>query len=149
MTGTHTPQTTAFDGGSTSARSWRRLACVAVVGVAFTLAACSSGGGATSTTAGSSSAATGGGSGSSSAHTIMIQNFAFSPKTITVTPGATITVTNHDNVAHTVTSSKAGFDTGNIMPGASKTFTAPMSAGTYAYICSIHQYMSGTLIVSG
>jgi plastocyanin len=148
MTGTRQPQTTACTAGAMSARSWRRLAGVALVGVALMLAACSSGGSATSTTGGASTATTSGGSGSSATH-IVIQNFAFSPKSLTVSPGATVTVTNHDNVAHTVTSSKAGFDTGNINPGASATFTAPMTAGTYAYICSIHQYMNGTLIVSG
>jgi plastocyanin len=35
----------------------------------------------------------------------------------------------------------------NIAPGKSVTFTAPTTAGTYSYICQIHQYMNGTLTV--
>jgi len=38
--------------------------------------------------------------------------------------------------------------TGDIPAGGSKTFTAPMKAGKYPYICSIHQYMTGMLTVS-
>ena len=90
-----------------------------------------------------------GSSGSSTrANAITIKNFSFSPSSVTVSPGATVTVTNKDSVAHTVTSSSGGFDTGDIPAGGSKTFTAPMKAGKYPYICSIHQYMTGTLTVS-
>ncbi len=73
----------------------------------------------------------------------------FSPATLTVPPGATVTVTNMDQVTHTLTASKGQFTTGDIAPGQSKTFTAPRTPGQYAYICSIHQYMSGTIVVSG
>jgi plastocyanin len=66
-----------------------------------------------------------------------------------VAPGATVTVTNEDQVAHTITSTKGAFNTGNIGSGQSKTFTAPNTPGSYPYICMIHQYMSGTLVVSG
>jgi plastocyanin len=112
----------------------------AVIGAALVLAACSSNSSAPATSAKSSS------SGSSA---ITIQSFAFSPKSITVAPGATVTVTNKDQVAHTVTSSSGGFNTGDIDAGASKTFKAPTKPGRYAYICSIHQFMMGTLVVSG
>ncbi len=54
-----------------------------------------------------------------------------------------------DQVTHTLTASKGEFNTGDIPPGQSKTFTAPTVPGRYAYICSIHQYMSGTIVVSG
>jgi plastocyanin len=121
----------------------RNLAVVAVFGVALTLAACSSSSTATAAAAAGSSSST-----PAKAGAITIKNFSFSPGSITVSPGATVTVTNNDQVAHTVTSSSAGFDTGDISPGQSKTFTAPMKAGKYPYICSIHQYMTGTLIVS-
>jgi plastocyanin len=90
-----------------------------------------------------------GSSGTTGTDAITIKNFAFGPTSLTVAPGATVTVTNKDSVAHTITSSKAGFDTGDIGPGQSKTFTAPKTPGSYAYICSIHQYMTGTLVVSG
>ena len=72
----------------------------------------------------------------------------FIPAAQTVRPGQTVTVVNRDQVAHTVTSSSAGFSTGDIQPGQSVTFTAPTPTGTFPDICSIHQYMSGTLTVS-
>jgi plastocyanin len=86
------------------------------------------------------------------ADTIVIKNFAFEPSDLSVAPGATVTVTNEDATAHTVTatvtsSGDKAFDTGDIAPGRTVTFTAPGTAGTYAYICEIHQYMQGTLTV--
>jgi plastocyanin len=125
--------------------------------MALTLAACSSSGSSTATTSGSTSGSTATTSGStattsgstaSSTDAITIQNFSFHPSSITVAPGATVTVTNKDQVAHTITSSSGAFNTGDVAPGQSKTFTAPNKAGSYPYICSIHQYMSGTLVVS-
>ena len=118
----------------------RRWAATAVLGVALVLAACSSN---------SSAPATSTKARPSGSSAITIQNFAFSPKSITVAPGATVMVTNKDQVAHTITSSSGGFDTGDIDPGASKTFMAPTKPGRYPYICSIHQFMMGTLVVSG
>ncbi len=47
--------------------------------------------------------------------TITISNYAYSPTNLTVEPGATVTVTNQDGVAHTVTSQSA-FN--NYVPGA-------------------------------
>jgi plastocyanin len=121
-----------------------------LLGGALLLAACSSSGSSTPTTAAPTTPTTGAGSSAATgAHAITIKNFAFAPSTLTVAPGTTVTVTNRDQVAHTVTSSKGGFDTGDIQPGQSKTITAPNTPGSYPYICSIHQYMTGTLIVSG
>lgn len=80
--------------------------------------------------------------------TIVIKNFTFSPMSITVAPGATVTVHNEDSTTHTLTATGGAFNTGDIAPGATKTFIAPHRAGTYSYICSIHQYMTGTLEVS-
>ena len=128
----------------------RTVAVTILMAVALTLAACSSGGSATSTTA-TTGAPTGQATtagGGSATSTIDIKNFVFSPKSITVAPGAMVTVTNQDAVAHTITATKGGFNTGDISPGQSKTFTAPNTAGTYTYICNIHQYMTGMLTVS-
>ena len=112
--------------------------------LALLLAACSSG------TSGSSTTAPAGGSTNpASSHTITIKNFAFSPPTISVAAGTAVTVTNDDQVSHTVTAMTGGFSTGDIGPGQSKTFTAPNTPGTYSYFCSIHQYMTGHLTVSG
>ncbi len=120
----------------------RLLVAVLCVGTGVSLAACSGGTNASSSTSVSSAPKAG-------SDAITIHNFAFSPDTLTVMPGATVTVTNQDEVAHTVTADKGAFSTGDILPSQSKTFTAPSTPGTYAYMCSIHQYMTGTLNVSG
>ncbi|QMU73827.1 hypothetical protein GXP74_15155 [Streptacidiphilus sp. P02-A3a] len=79
---------------------------------------------------------------------IVISNFAFSPMDLTVSPGQKVTVVNHDSTAHTVTASAGNaFDTGDIAPGRSGTFTAPTKPGSYHYLCSIHQFMQGTVTV--
>ncbi|MHB8220152.1 MAG: cupredoxin domain-containing protein [Acidimicrobiales bacterium] len=82
------------------------------------------------------------------AATVTIKNFAFSPSTLTVRPRARITVINRDPVTHTLTSTTRVFNTGEIASGHTVTFTAPGARGTYPYLCLIHQYMTGTLIVS-
>lgn len=79
---------------------------------------------------------------------ITIKNFMFGPAALTVHPGAKVTVVNQDSTAHTVTATgDKEFDTGTIAPGRTATFTAPAKPGTYGYICSIHQFMTGTLTV--
>ena len=132
----------------------RRLAAT-LVASALLLAGCSSSNsGSSSGTPNGTPAATSrtsSGSGTTaSADTVMIKNFSFSPSTLTVAPGTKVTVTNEDSVTHTLTStsSPVAFDTGDISSGATVTFTAPSKAGTYAYICTIHTYMHGTLTVS-
>jgi plastocyanin len=88
-------------------------------------------------------------SSSSTGTSISISNFMYSPMTLSVKPGATISVTNKDSATHTLTASgPGGFNTGNISHNQTKTFTAPTKPGTYQYICNIHQYMMGTIKVS-
>jgi plastocyanin len=84
----------------------------------------------------------------SAAVTITIKNFMFSPMSIKVIPGEKVSVHNADSVTHTLSSSKGKvFSTGDIPAGATRSFRAPAHAGTYSYICDIHQFMHGTLIV--
>ncbi|MFG2596387.1 cupredoxin domain-containing protein [Streptomyces sp. NPDC048462] len=80
--------------------------------------------------------------------TVSIKDFKFRPADPTVAPGATVTVTNDDTTTHTMTATKGkAFDTGDIAPGKSATFTAPSKAGAYPYDCTIHPFMTGTLTV--
>ncbi|MFD9686623.1 cupredoxin domain-containing protein [Kitasatospora sp. NPDC059146] len=95
----------------------------------------------------SSGAATTPAQGSTGALQVIIKNFAFSPATLTVKAGQTVTVMNQDSTAHTLTASDKSFDTGTIQPGASATFTAPQQTGDHPYICTIHPFMHGTLTV--
>jgi plastocyanin len=81
------------------------------------------------------------------ANEVFIQNMAFVPNTITVTAGTTITWTNKDAIAHTVTSNTALFNSGSLATG--KTFTYTFSAaGTYSYYCSIHPTMVASVTVN-
>ena len=128
------------------------LIAASLLGVAVVAGACSSSATTTSPTTTAASSGMGSGSGSSTpsgSASITIQNFAFSPSSITVSPGEKVTVTNKDSVAHTVTANDKKFDTGDIDPGKTVTFTAPTAPGSYPYICTIHQYMTGMLVVKG
>ena len=77
---------------------------------------------------------------------VKIDNFSFSPATITIPAGTTVKWTNRDDIPHTVvTEDKAikskVLDTDEKF---SYTFTKP---GTYSYFCSIHPKMKGTIVV--
>jgi plastocyanin len=78
---------------------------------------------------------------------ITIQNFAFSPQTITVAPGTTVVWTNKDSVDHTVTSDTGAWpDSGNLATG--QTFSHTFAkAGTYPYHCAIHPSMTAKVTV--
>ncbi len=72
----------------------------------------------------------------------------FSPATLTVKIGTTVTWKNNDNVAHTATSDNGTtFNTGDIAAGASKTYTTNL-AGTFPYHCTYHPGMTGSLVVT-
>jgi amicyanin len=82
-----------------------------------------------------------------SANAVKIKNFGFSPATITVKVGSTVVWTNDDAVQHDIT-----FDGGGVASsvlGHNDTFSHTFTtAGTYHYICSIHPFMHGTVIVT-
>jgi plastocyanin len=75
----------------------------------------------------------------------------FNPSSFTIPVGTTITWTNDDTAAHTVTSGKdathdGAFDSNLFMAG--KTFSHQFdSAGKYPYYCLVHPWMTGTIIV--
>lgn len=77
---------------------------------------------------------------------VTIPGLSFNPDTVTIEVGDTVTWTNEDNVAHTVTADDDSFDSGSLSPGNSETVTFA-TAGTYAYHCSIHSSMTGTVVV--
>jgi len=81
-------------------------------------------------------------------NTIAMSASVFSPATITVTAGTTITWQNFDNIVHTSTSDSTGWNTGDIQPGASKTAVFN-TQGTFKYHCTYHRAMGmvGTVIV--
>jgi plastocyanin len=77
-----------------------------------------------------------------------ISGFAFHPGTITTSSGATLTWTNYDGTAHTVTetSGPEAFDSNDIAPGSSYSLMLTLP-GTYAYKCTIHPGMTGKIVV--
>jgi len=86
-------------------------------------------------------------SSSGAAYQVAIQNFAFAPKTLTVPVGTRITWTNRDEEPHVVVSAGALFTSSKALDSGD-TYTVTFSKpGTYAYYCSIHPMMVGTIIV--
>jgi len=80
------------------------------------------------------------------AATVKIDNFNFTPPTLVVAPGTTVTWTNDDDSPHSVREKdgkfkSAALDTDDTF---SQTFTAP---GEFEYFCSIHPRMTGKVVV--
>jgi plastocyanin len=128
-------------------RSVRFFLAWAGMAALLSLAAC--GGSSGSTASARDGASPGQAVASTAPNMIVIHMFAFHPSKLTVAPGATVTVHNDDSVTHTLTdqANPKLFNTGHIAPGQTKTFKAPTKPGSYPYICMIHQFMAGTLIV--
>lgn len=66
---------------------------------------------------------------------------------ITVSPGAQVTVKNDDSAEHSVTSDTTGKFDVHVEGNEQGTFTAPTEPGEYAFFCTYHPSMKGTLIV--
>lgn len=78
---------------------------------------------------------------------VTIKGFAFSPASITVKAGTSVTWTNQDQDAHTVTSTSNAFGSKALNTGASYTYTFT-KPGTYNYLCTIHPFMTATVVVT-
>jgi plastocyanin len=80
--------------------------------------------------------------------TVTIHDYKFEPETVTLHQGETVEWKNADTVAHTATvdGQKPAFDSGNLSTGATWRYVAA-TKGTYNYICTIHKFMKGQLIV--
>ena len=132
----------------------RRLQIPALaVAALVALSACSSGSTSAPTAAASeaapSAAATSAASApAAAAGAVTIKDIAFNPQALQAKVGDTITWTNQDGIAHTVTLDDKSVDSGNVAPGAtfSHAFT---KAGSYPYHCEIHKQMTGTITVTG
>ena len=83
----------------------------------------------------------------SPAGAVSIDNFTFTPQTLTVKAGTTVTWTNRDDIPHTVASASNAFAKSKALDtddSYSFTFTTP---GTYQYFCYIHPRMVGSIVV--
>ena len=77
---------------------------------------------------------------------VKIDNFSFSPATLTVPVGTAVTWTNRDDIPHTVVSDDKSIKSKALDTDEKFTFTFS-KAGTYTYFCSIHPKMKGTIVV--
>lgn len=77
--------------------------------------------------------------------TVHIRDFSFNPAAASVHAGDTVLFVNDDPATHDVTGNDV--KSGPIAPGKSWTYTFA-KAGTYAYICSYHPSMKGTITVT-
>jgi plastocyanin len=127
------------------ATTMRRLVgpLLLVAAVVIIAASCNGSGpsayGASASTAATTTAAT-------ATNAATIKGFSFQPDVLKVKVGAKVTWTNDDTVAHTVTADTTSFASGNLQPGGSFSFTFTRP-GTYAYHCSIHPSMHGSVVV--
>ena len=80
------------------------------------------------------------------APTVKIDNFSFGPGTLTVPVGTTVTWTNRDDIPHTVVGTEGVFKSKVLDTDESFSFTFG-KAGSYEYFCSIHQKMTGKIVV--
>jgi amicyanin len=78
---------------------------------------------------------------------VTISNMAFNPAEISVKAGTTVTWTNNDSIAHTVTSDTGVFDSKALNPGQSYSFVFA-TPGTFTYHCSIHPSMKAGVVVT-
>jgi amicyanin len=78
---------------------------------------------------------------------VSISDFKFNPATLTVPVGATVTWTNQDEEPHTVAAKDGSFHSPGMDTHATYSFTFS-KPGSYDYICSIHPFMTGTVVVT-
>ena len=128
------------------------LFCLVALIALVLLAACGESSTSTGTTPTTGTTSTPAGN----AQTVMIitdssGSFAFSPATLTIKAGTTVTWKNTTGASHTVTSDDGKtFDSGTSNPITAQTGTFSFTfttAGTFAYHCAIHPFMKATIIV--
>jgi plastocyanin len=78
---------------------------------------------------------------------IEIKDFMFSPPTITVKSGETITWINRDEEPHTIVSVEKQFKKSPALDTDQQYTVTAGAPGTYSYFCSVHPKMTGTIIV--
>ena len=123
--------------------SLRRRPMMLAAGLALSalLTACGS------SSSGGSPSASSGGATVTSGPTVTIKDFKFTPATLNVKVGTKVTFIQEDSIPHNATAQGTNaFKTPTMTKG--QKFTVTFSkAGTYNYICDIHQYMKGTVVV--
>jgi plastocyanin len=83
---------------------------------------------------------------------VSVQASSFSPSTVSIRPGGTVTWTNAGPVQHTITPTNGGqagaWPSKTLPAQQGATFTHTFTtAGTFNYFCTIHNGMTGTIRV--
>jgi plastocyanin len=127
---------------------------VALAAAALVVVGCGSSSSSSSTSSGGSTGASAPASApttptaASGLHVVM-KDLAFSPKATKAKVGQTITWTNQDQVDHNVSyvSGPKFKSSGNL--GVGRTFSLKLTqAGVIHYVCTIHPFMTATIVVS-
>ena len=84
---------------------------------------------------------------SSGAGQVSIANFAFTPGELRIVAGQTVTWVNNDGAPHGLSHADGARGSDLLLPGASVSRRYDQ-AGNYDYICSVHPYMAGKVVVS-
>lgn len=79
---------------------------------------------------------------------VTIQNFSFVPRVLAVAPGTTVVWTQRDSVGHTVASDDNSWGQSPVLNQGDTFRVTLLKAGTYAYHCSLHPDMKGTIVVA-
>jgi LPXTG-motif cell wall-anchored protein len=77
---------------------------------------------------------------------VTIADFSFSPASLTINQGDTVTWVNNGPTPHSATANNGSFNTGILKAGQSASHTFAQ-AGTYSYFCQPHPYMKATIVV--
>jgi amicyanin len=97
--------------------------------------------------AGHASPAASGQGNASDKYQVKIDNFSFTPPSLTVPAGATVTWVNQDDVPHNIVSSEGKTLKSPVIDTDEKFSYTFTKAGTYPYYCGIHPRMIGKVIV--
>jgi plastocyanin len=81
---------------------------------------------------------------------VVMKGLAFTPDVIRARRGDRIVWTNEDNVPHNVTwmAGPRLLSSARVMNPGTRFSTLVMQSGTVEYLCSIHPWMRGTIVVS-
>ena len=75
-----------------------------------------------------------------------IDNFSFTPATLSVRAGTKVTWTNRDDIPHTIVTADKKLKS-TVLDTDDTFVTVFNEPGTYRYFCSIHPHMTGTVVV--
>lgn len=89
----------------------------------------------------------GAGTALAASQSVAISGLSYSPASVTVNVGDSVTWTNSDAQAHTATADDASWGTGTITGSGGTGAVTFSTAGSFPYHCTIHPSMTGTVTV--